>query len=107
MGYRLTVYEYPNPDIVFYGTKLYGYFDNDELKSKKFLQSIDPDYDTEASYWEGDPQFLLSASDFRKFIELYSDDWYRMYGCKIDDYDGWDAVKEILESENPKIIEWR
>lgn len=106
MGYRLSIIDIAEPNYYFYGTKLYGYVDSEKLTSKAFLKEIYPDYDLDASMWEGDPCFILTAEQFRQFIALYSEDWFTHYKTPIEEYDGWHKVIEMLERDSLKEVSW-
>ena len=90
MGYRLSV-QCEDPTLSFYGTNLYGYVDPERLASKRYLQLTFPDYDPDASYWEGDPELNMSEREFVSFIALYLYDWKICYG-------------EDLEETNPELV---
>lgn len=106
MGYRLNIQDKGNPKLKFYGTKLFGYISPEMLRSKLYLKELFPDYDLEATAWEGDPEFTLSAEQFQEFIRLYSYDWMHHYGEDIRDYSGWKNVEKMLKTKSEKVLNW-
>ena len=106
MGYRLNIKCFSDPQLKFYGTKLYGYQAPEKLKSKQYLKSLFPDYDYDASYWEGDPNLILTADEFEYFIKLYADDWYEYSGQLLSQHENWGSIELMLRSPFDKEISW-
>jgi len=106
MGYRLDIRDKGNPELNFYGTKLFGYVNPETLHSKLYLKKLFPDYDMEASAWEGDSEITLSAEQFREFIRLYSYDWKQHCGEDIRVYSGWKNVEKMLQTKSEKVLNW-
>ena len=106
MGYRLNIRCFSDPRLNFYGTKLYGYQDPEKLKSKQYLKTIFPDYDVDASYYEGDPHLTLTADEFEQFIKLYSEDWFAYSGESLSKYEGFETIELMLRSPFSKELSW-
>ena len=106
MGYRLEI------SAVKYracGGKLYGYSDEKELKSHKYL--------VEKGYLDGDeyfgygfnPSILLRADEFKEFIKLYNEDYNESRQLEGEDKDciiNDRNIKELLENDENKLLEW-
>lgn len=76
MGYRLTI---SCPDLCESPElgKFYGYVKHDDLKSIKYLvdNHLVPDDDPDIFYYqEYGPDIVLTAEQFREFIDLYQED---------------------------------
>lgn len=91
----------------FYGTKLYGYCDEEGCKSFQYLVEI--------GKFDGDEIFcgccnenpiLLNAEQFCKFIKLYSDDLDMVMGTMDTPLIEEEAIKKLLSTQNDKHIEW-
>lgn len=106
MGYRLEISEIKYKAC---GGKLYGYSDEKQLKSHKYL--------VEKGYLDGDeyfgygynPSIPLRADEFKEFIKLYNEDYNEKRqldgenkDCIINDR----YIKELLESDESKLLEW-
>lgn len=97
MGYRLWVKADALPDKWYCGNKLYGYVEDDELSSLKYLESLgkvskDERCDCYFFDYDGDPAIVLSADEFRKFAELYDAD--RLNAALFT------SVRTLYEQEN-------
>ena len=108
MGYRPEIRDLQNPNLRFYGTKLYGYVSDDlELPSRRYLISIGKV--EEGDFWDYPfpHEMTLTAEQFRKFMELYEKDFdeYGEFG-KLSEYHDYNVIQELLKSESDKHIEW-
>lgn len=93
MGYRLTISKL---DMVFYGTKLFGYMDDEKvLKSYQYL--IKKEYLTGDEFWDYsfDNAIAMLKTDFMEFRELYAQD-LRDYNDGAEDSADW-FLKETEE----------
>lgn len=104
MGYRLEISEIKHKAC---GGKLYGYTDETNFKSRQYL--IDKNYleVDESEYWSYgfNPQIILTAQEFREFINLYNEDWNnsgKNKDCILND----EKIKELMENDNNKLLEW-
>lgn len=82
MGYRLEV-DRVKTEYIGSGGKLYGYLSKErlmELKSYQWLLDMDFITGTQHEYWGYGyhPEILLNAQNFRRFIELYEEDYYKI-----------------------------
>ena len=103
MGYRLSISD-PENGLKFYGTKLYGYTDERMLESYKYLESIGK-VDEFTTFSDCiDNEMTLTPEQFREFIRLYSEDFFKKCGFKISKYN---AIEEMLATENDKIVRWQ
>ena len=108
MGYRPEIKDLQNPDLRFYGTKLYGYVRDDlELPSRRYLISIGKVKDDDVWDYTFSHEMILTAEQFRKFMELYENDFdeYGKFG-KLSEYHDYNVIQELLKSESDKHIEW-
>lgn len=117
MGYRLDV-QCVNSPLDFYGTKLYGYVeDEEELQSYKYLQKIGKiNHDEYYPVWfyGCDNQMTLSKEEFEKFARLYEQDmrtFITPYLREIghDENFSWadcTNMEEIIAADGDKIISW-
>lgn len=109
MGYRPEIKDLRNPDLCFYGTKLYGYVaDESELPSYQYLIQIGK-LTHEDDYWGYGftHEMTLTAEEFRKFMELYEQDFDEFGGFgKLSEYHDYNIIQELLESGSDKHIEW-
>ena len=122
MGYRLEIIEIDNNDKEIrsiYASKLFGYTPAIKLKcyywlkDNKFLeQYYDKEVvDTDTCFWGYgiEPIFKLTASQFIEFMKLYEEDYEKHRGYLYTDclyYEENEVYKEILESNNNKMITW-
>lgn len=106
MGYRLEISEVKYKAC---GGKLFGYCDEEKLKSYKYL--------LDKGYLDGDEYFtygfsgdiVLNSDEFKEFIELYNEDCNkqnRLNGSEKDLIINDKKIKELLESEEDKLIQW-
>ena len=103
MGYRLNIDEHK-----YYGTKLYGYVNEKQLKSYKYLEK-NKIIDGDECWFDGtENRIFLQPDEFKKFIKLYNQDINKEYADKRnkDWFINEKEIQELLESENPKIIYW-
>ena len=102
MGYRLEISEIKYKAC---GGKLYGYTDEKQLKSYTYL--------VKKGYLDGDECFgygfygniPLSAEEFKEFIELYNEDCNEISKTKDIVINSKD-IKELLENDNDKLLQW-
>lgn len=122
MGYRPSIYEIVDGEtgasvgrfIVELG-KFYGYVKLDNLSSIKWLidhGKIDLDEYEYFSYSMG-PQLCFTADEFREWLSLYEEDInnfeedsYIKYDKPFRILDHWPELKDTLESNNDKMVEW-
>lgn len=107
MGYRLEISE---TEYKACGGKLFGYCDEEELKSHKYL--------LDKGYLDGDEYFnygfegniVLRADEFKEFIKLYNEDMNEQrapYGCiEKDCIINSEDIQELLKSDKDKLIQW-
>ena len=108
MGYRLYV-NYSDKkdkldnDICF--GKLCGYEDPDKLSCVQYLLNEGLIDDPDMFYYGCVEVDTLDAEQFRKFIDLYCEDWFKLrhkeFFSEKPDY-----VKEFYEDNKPKYLEW-
>ena len=110
MGYRLTISD-TSDNMKFYGTKLLGYTEK-ELSSINYLRDINKwcnEWEDDYSSACDDYKTRINADEFRKFCELYADDLekYSHFGnYKNRAFLQNEKIKELLESEEDKILSW-
>lgn len=115
MGIRLNVEVQGHPELNFYGTKLYGYVELNKLESFKYFQNefgLFEDTDTYLNFVDaglelGTDEFILSADQFKTFIDLYIKDYekYHIYDIAMDMKNAPELVR-IINTDDPKIIKW-
>ena len=106
MGYRLEVKCVDNKDINFYGTKLVGYVDPQDLDSIKYLVYLGKIEDFEVDYiWNGGsgPYYELEENQFNNFIRYYRSDL--MKHKQIDVYT-FPEIQKVMNCPGNKIIGW-
>ena len=101
MGYRLNIDEHK-----YYGTKLYGYTDEKELKSYKYLQKIQKINGDECWFDGTENRIFLFADEFEKFIKLYNKDLNNENEKEKDWFINQEEIQELLNSKSAKIIYW-
>ena len=117
MGYLLEARSAQNPDLQIYGTKLYGYLDDEEfdtLYSLHYLIVIGKiKYEERLFYnvWWGCPEDIrLTAQEFRCFMILYVQDYRDSIAQEYRDRDGEEIFGEnfndLFNSDDDKIISW-
>lgn len=115
MGYRLFVDNPETNETLFYGTKLYGYVDEEDLESLQYLfeNFWKDDYPNDFTYRDvylgycASNETLLDADEFKKFLILYMRDLYKYYPSEI--YGKIDlCIDELLATIDgkPKRIGW-
>lgn len=100
MGYRLSVSKLEE---VYYGTKLYGYTNEEILESYRFLKNkgyIDGD---EVWGYCCDNPIVMKVKDFKAFRELYAQDLKDIYNELISE-DFLEQTEKIIELEDYEII---
>lgn len=103
MGYRLEISKIKYSTC---GGKLYGYTDVHELKSWEWLlknKYIDGD-----EYWSYgcNPQIVLDAEEFKKFIKLYLEDLDENYAFKEYLQVLKDELIKLSRTKCDKLLEW-
>lgn len=117
MGYLLEVTSVNNPVVMMYGTKLYGYLEDEEfdtLYSVHYLIGIGKiKYEERLFYnvWWGCPEEIrLTAQEYRCFIILYIQDYKGSIAPEYRDRDGTEIFGEnfddLFNSEDDKILTW-
>lgn len=106
MGYRLDISD-PENHLKFNGTKLYGYTDERNLESYKYLESIGK-VDELTTFSDCiDNEMTLTPEQFREFIRLYKTDFFNHAGFEMSEIHEYNAIEEMLATENDKIVRWR
>lgn len=111
MGYRLEVSKITQ---VFYGTKLFGNYENEELKSYKWLQDNGYiDYDEYFYFGYGfEGNIVMDVKDFKEFAKVYNDDLNRLEKdykwFKKDVFINEKAIKKIFKMRDYEkiMISW-
>ena len=112
MGFRLHVRCTNNEDVEYYGTKLFGYVqDETKLKSWRYLYGLgklkEIGMDDVYAYWDGYVGDIeLSEKAFDLFIGYYIDDLIDKYGDKIDIGEFVIAICPVLKEPGGKIVSW-
>ena len=104
MGYRLEISEIKYSAC---GGKLYGYFDEENFKSRKWL--LERGYIDGDEYWSYgcNPQIVLRPDEFKEFIELYNEDWNSVKADVAKDAPKNNPdIKKLLVNENDVLLEW-
>lgn len=105
MGYRLNILD-PENHLEFYGTKLYGYTDEQSLDSYEYLRAIGKVNDDTMFSDCFDNEFTLTPAQFVEFISLYKEDFFNEAGVTMDEYPDYDVIEEMLRTGSDKIISW-
>lgn len=107
MGYRPEFKDLQNPDLLFYGTKLYGYVDESKLQSYKYLLSIGKAEEDDLWDYPFEHEMILTAEQFRKFVDLYEKDFdrYGKFG-PLSNYHDYSIIQKLKATESDKHIEW-
>lgn len=122
MGFRLYCKCAHDDYISFYGTKLYGYYDDiDNLPSIKYLESLgirqafdmdDETFESMFDCWTCTPDFTLTHDQFLIFITLYCFDWNFTVDKKSfinKDFDNFledEHIMKLIASNDDIIICW-
>ena len=112
MGYRLAIRRADNEGVAdYYGTKLYGYSDDQEffgLSSVKYLKSLGLVEDYQYFGYGAENPIRLNHDQFVEFMTRYSadltafgDDLYKHFNL-VDDT----VIQELMNSMVDKIISW-
>ena len=122
MGYRLQIIELTDSgdEKSIYASKLFGYVDDEsELSSYKYLKVnhiLEREFDEESikndnCFWGYgiEPEFILTAEQFRTFMKLYEEDLLKFRNieykkCMFEDEQK--LYNDMLLSENSKMITW-
>lgn len=118
MGYRLSIECKNNPELRYYGTKLYGYVNKEsDLLSYKYLLKIgkiheiakeNPYYETiNDIIWDYgcDNEVCLTSEQFAEFVEHYSQDLCDKYDS-LYSLSFLRKIVRIIAEPGDKIIEW-
>ena len=122
MGYRLEISELTDSGVKkgVYASKLFGYVDDEsELSSYKFLKDnhfLEKEFDeddvkNDNCFWGYgiEPEFILTAEQFRTFMKLYEEDLLKFRNIEYKECMFEEEQKrynDMLLSENPKMITW-
>ena len=122
MGYRLEIRELTNSgdEKKIYASKLFGYVDDEsELSSYKYLKDnhiLEKQFDEECVKNDNcffgygvEPEFILTAQQFREFMEKYEEDLLKFRNKKYKDCLWGEEQKiydDMLLSKNRKMITW-
>lgn len=109
MGYRIDIRDTKNPNLRFYGTKLYGYVhDESKLLSCQYLISIGKIND-DVFIWDYPfpHEITLTAEEFREFMQLYEKDFdgFGKYGT-LSEYPDYSVIQELMKTDSDKFIDW-
>lgn len=99
MGYRLQINKIENKH-KFYGTKLFGYAESEDLKSWNWL--VENKYIGKDAYfgYGASRDIIMYVKDFREFIKLYNED-FNEYEESEDNYVlNSPEIKEMLELDD-------
>lgn len=105
MGYRLGI---ERADVIFYGTKLYGYEDYKDFDSYKWLLKnyyIDEDYD----FITQTKPFVIKGHDLKIFLKLYYKDLIKYRGQNYaDEFMFNDDIISIMKGTDYTnyIVDW-
>lgn len=123
MGYRLAVYDKPHiwisekhkfteSNLLYYGTKLYGYVNGDEELPERKLHSFQ--YLVELGWFNNDEYYFfggcaeypcqLSKEQFKKFIDYYIQDLIENKCTYVEEFK--EEIKPIVELDGDKFIDW-
>lgn len=111
MGYRLgvkTIDENDNIKDIYYGTKLYGYVDEQDLLSFKYLVILNKlDEDAYFNYGASH-RIFLTYDEFKLFIYLYNEDLKKYRSEYFKNEPDNTFLKEFynLDDECMYILEW-
>lgn len=107
MGYRLGIHK---TELVFYGTKLYGYEDNiEEFKSYKYLKKYN--LIEEFDLYSNNP-IMMSGATLKEFIKLYNEDLnnYASYiKLEKNNFINREEIKSLLNNASDfdyYVIDW-
>ena len=106
MGYRLNIEQ--NEQTILYGSKLYGYCNENKLKSYHYLIGIGKFTGNEFFDYGHDNRITLNSNQMKKFIKYYARDlkkfyWYDDVSCVIKE------LNEAFKNGKTKklfIIDW-
>jgi hypothetical protein len=107
MGYRPEITDCEDSELCFYGTKLFGYFNASKLESCQYLFSIGKVKDPNSWYYEHPNEMVLTAEQFKTFIELYEKDYNRIYApYTMSEHSDYWMIRAMLERDTCKHLEW-
>ncbi len=103
MGYRLEISKMKH---AYCAGKLYGYTTEEDLKSYKWL--LEHEYITGEESWTYgcNPQIVLTAKEFKEFIELYNEDHKKYYKETDDWFINNKEMQELINDNCNKVLEW-
>lgn len=107
MGYRLSI---SKCKCIYYSTKLFGYVENEKLKSLQYLIDIGKlDKDVQFEYGI-DNCIVLYKDNMKEFIKLYNEDLNNFDVCsdKKDRFINSKEIQDILNNEEEYyyVLEW-
>ena len=102
MGYRLEISELKYKAC---GGKLYGYVDETKLKSYKYLLDKGYLYGDEYFNYGFSGDIVLTDEEFKEFVKLYNEDCNDEKMPK-DWFINQEEIKELLESNQDKVLQW-
>lgn len=102
MGYRLGIIEKKDS---YYGTKLFGYQDNRDLESFKYLLKLGKVEENEYFGYSSDQSITLTDTEFREFIKLYNEDLNKFCGYN-NEFINNEEIQKLLGTRYDKILEW-
>ena len=104
MGYRLEISRIIDSDLG--GTKLYGYVE-DVTKLKSWNWLVNNGHLNEENKlffeWDGNPSIILSKDEFRDFTKLY---WEDIKDFRNPEWNMPDTIKDLIEEDCSKLLEW-
>lgn len=102
MGYRLNVSSKTNSDKSYYGTKLYGYVDEKNLQSYKWLERHGKLTGDEVWDYGCENTIVLTAEEYQEFIKLYARDY-----CEKFVYPNiMQELKEVADDGDVELSWW-
>ena len=112
MGFRLSVVCKDNKDVEYYGTRLFGYVDDEtKLESWKYLKNLgkldEIGMGDEHAWWGGYVGDIeLCEKAFELLIGYYINDLIDEYGDKINIGEFIIAICPVLKEPGGKIVSW-
>lgn len=109
MGYRLDIVGKKTKK-TFYGTKLYGYTDEERLRSYQYLIGIGKFNGDEYFSYCNFNEITLDNNQFKEFIKLYNEDYNNDRGSYFPESKNFvinnEEIQELLNSDEDKIVSW-
>ena len=111
MGYRLDIKMVGKAQPKFYGTKLYGYTEEEQLKSyqwlmsHKYLEPLLKDGHYIWTYYFDNP-IVMHVKEFKEFVKLYNEDYnkYSPYLHEEDCFINDPEIKKFLKLDDDKLV---